>query len=896
MRSKDPIIAGTLGLGAFALYLRTIAPSVAFIFDDTLEFQLVCYQLGIAHPTGYPLFTLLGKLFTFLPFGDVAFRVNLMSAFFAALTVAVLYLAACQLDAHPVAAALGAAIFAVGPTFWSQAVIAEVYTLNAFFVALLLYLLLRWNSQQSAISSQLMGIAFVYGLSLTHHRTMLLLAPAILLFIWLVSRESHIAYRISQILFFFLLPLLLYLYIPIRGLVTTSLDGAYQNTLDGFVRHVTASGYTAFIAENPLGQSRDAAFYLDLFLQQFTPLGAILGLLGAAALVRRPKMLALLGLAFLANVAFALGYRVADVEVYFLPSWLVLALCIGLGINVVMAAAGRLPAISGRVAPILVAATVAIVPLYLASINLPLVDLSRKWDVHDYGIDMLRQPLEPNAQVVGLLGEMTLLRYFQRTEGIRPDVITVAADREAERFAAITDGLAQGRAVYITRLLPGVEQRYSLSALGPLVRVRPPPSPSPVSGIGQGRGFGSGLRLMGFDLDPSRLQPIPNVWHSSNGRMLRVTLHWQAASKPSGDFKVSLKLRDASGHLVGQRDQVPVRDTYPTSAWRAGEFVDDVIDVPILAGAPPGDYRLDLTVYDPAAMRDLGHADLSSVSIPKEHELPYRLDLSQVVHASFGGQIELVAYDLPEATLRPGDAVPLTVLWQALKKTQDNFAAALWLENPAGSLGRCEIPLGAWEQGEPRRDWPSLLVPATADGAYRLKLQVLRDGRPLPIVRWFIPIGDTLDLGTIRVKGRERSFTIPQMQHTMGDMLGGKVRLLGYDLEPTNPRPGDVLRLTLYWQDIVPMDTSYTVFTHLLDPSGQLRGQRDSVPGAGTLPTTGWVPGEVITDRYDIAIDPAALPGDYVLELGLYNVATGQRLATSAGDAIRLRGIQVIAP
>ncbi len=69
--------------GAFAVYRYTLAPSVATVFDDSLEMQLVAFRLGIAHPTGYPLYTLLGKLFTLLPLNDVAFRVNLMSAFLA---------------------------------------------------------------------------------------------------------------------------------------------------------------------------------------------------------------------------------------------------------------------------------------------------------------------------------------------------------------------------------------------------------------------------------------------------------------------------------------------------------------------------------------------------------------------------------------------------------------------------------------------------------------------------------------------------------------------------------------------------------------------------------------------------------------------------------------------
>ncbi|NJN97746.1 MAG: DUF2723 domain-containing protein, partial [Anaerolineales bacterium] len=158
-------VAGGLFIASFLLYLATLAPSVVTIFDDSLEFQLVTYQLGIAHPTGYPLYTLLGKLFTLIvPVGNIAYRVNLMSAFFGAATVAVVYLLVVQIagrlegwkhGSNPtfqlsnlptfhltlhLGGIIGALLFAVGPVFWQQATIAEVYTLNAFWVALLLFL------------------------------------------------------------------------------------------------------------------------------------------------------------------------------------------------------------------------------------------------------------------------------------------------------------------------------------------------------------------------------------------------------------------------------------------------------------------------------------------------------------------------------------------------------------------------------------------------------------------------------------------------------------------------------------------------------------------------------------------------------------------------------------
>ncbi|MGB5933298.1 MAG: hypothetical protein WBH57_09560, partial [Anaerolineae bacterium] len=91
-------------------------------------------------------------------------------------------------------------------------------------------------------------------------------------------------------------------------------------------------------------------------------------------------------------------------------------------------------------------------------------------------------------------------------------------------------------------------------------------------------------------------------------------------------------------------------------------------------------------------------------------------------------------------------------------------------------------------------------------------------------------------------------------------------------------KAGGVLELTLYWQALGEMERSYIVFVHLLDERNQIWGQKDTIPGGGSMPTTGWVEGEVITDRYEIMVMPEAPAGRYLLECGLYLAETGERL------------------
>jgi hypothetical protein len=89
------------------------------------------------------------------------------------------------------------------------------------------------------------------------------------------------------------------------------------------------------------------------------------------------------------------------------------------------------------------------------------------------------------------------------------------------------------------------------------------------------------------------------------------------------------------------------------------------------------------------------------------------------------------------------------------------------------------------------------------------------------------------------------------------------------------------------------MDTIYTVFTHLLDPLGQIRGQKDNPPDTGKRPTTGWAEGEVVVDTYAITVDPDAPPGAYTLETGMYDLATMQRLPAFDEDGQPLPGAAI---
>jgi len=234
--SRISVFAAGLGVAglAFLLYLWTLAPTVLYYerpaLLDAAMLQSHVYALGITQPTGYPTYTMLAHLFTYLPFGDPAYRANLASAVFGAAAVFFLFLAGLRLSRRILAAAVGALSFAVGNTFWSQAIIAEVYTMNALFVSLVVLVLLVWRDARD--DHYLLASAFLMGLSLTHHLTSGLLLPTAALFVLAVDCRTLLKRRlVLKGAGLFVLGLTPYLYLPVRALMRPPISEADPSKL-----------------------------------------------------------------------------------------------------------------------------------------------------------------------------------------------------------------------------------------------------------------------------------------------------------------------------------------------------------------------------------------------------------------------------------------------------------------------------------------------------------------------------------------------------------------------------------------------------------------------------------------------------------------------------------------
>lgn len=360
VRAWVAVLVGTgVGAGAFLLYLSTLAPTVLEfappeIFDSPM-LQTAAYTLGIGHPTGYPTYMMLTHLFTYLPVGDPAYRTNLASAVYAACAIGAVYAAGLLLSRRIFAAAVGALAFAVSPTFWSQATVAEVYTLNALFIALVLSVLLLWRERRR--DGYLLLAAFLMGLSLTHHLTSALLLPAAILFVILADRrrlaDAKLLFRGAGL---FLVGLLPYLYLPLRAAMEAPLNEPDPSTPGRFLLLVTggsfllknlrdAGGGASSGSDGPTAPPQSVLDpllarlpdYWGSVSEQFPMVLLLFGGLGIVYLVStdRPGA-ALLGVPLAGSLLHGLLYGFEDFFLFLIPAYLVLGLLVAVGLAAVM--------------------------------------------------------------------------------------------------------------------------------------------------------------------------------------------------------------------------------------------------------------------------------------------------------------------------------------------------------------------------------------------------------------------------------------------------------------------------------------------------------------------------------------------------------------------------------
>ncbi len=525
--------AATVLVAGLALYAPTLLRDVGTW--DTAEFQAVGPVLGIAHPTGYPTYTLLAWLASVVlqPFGNEALRANLLSALLMAGAGALAAIATVQLTARPVLGVLSGLVFVVTPVAWGTAVRADAHALHAFLAGLLLVLLLGWQRRERVVGvdvdavdpggdppegrrrswqrpgAWLVAAAVVFGLSLGNHALTLLLAPGVAVFVLLVAptllwrRPALVASCVAALA---LTSVLVYAYIPVRSSMGPPLDYAEPRTWESFWYLVLGQQFQGSMRPLPDAPAIARGVW-DEVSRNLGPL-ALLVPVGLVAGLVRHRAATVMGLLWFASTwLFAMGYPNASIGRYYLVPLLVASVWLALAADAAWDILRRRtrargtqhdPAGVGAQRVGVAVATVLLGVLFAVAV----APLPERWRAADLSgdtfgrawLDATLAALDEDAVVVSWWSFSTPLWYGRWVEDRRPDILVIDDRDVLDDGYGTAEGAVDAhlgrRPVYVVRLeadLARMAERYQLSRVdgvpgpGDLYRVvgRLPDDPAP---------------------------------------------------------------------------------------------------------------------------------------------------------------------------------------------------------------------------------------------------------------------------------------------------------------------------------------------------------------------------------------------------------------------------------
>ncbi|HEX6512126.1 MAG TPA: hypothetical protein VF157_07510, partial [Chloroflexota bacterium] len=392
--------------------------------------------------------------------------------------------------------------------------------------------------------------------------------------------------------------------------------------------------------------------------------------------------------------------------------------------------------------------------------------------------------------------------------------------------------------------------------LGPLTIADPVP------------GTTAGQPPAGGDFGPLRLVAWQPPVDAEQGQFVPMNLWWQASAVPGGDWDVSLHVVDASGQTWAGHDDQPRMAYNPTSLWAAGQLERDVQMLLLPAGMPPGSYTVLAGWYDASSHAPIGsqNVPLGQIAVkPSSRPDPSSLDIPHALRQEFAQGLTLLGYELPNPRVIAGQPVPLRLFWQTARQPAGDLGLTVHFDGRGATL-----PLPATSQWQPGQLMETRLsLPTAPDWAGSGRLGLSLDGGPPQIE---LP-------QSITVEAPNRLTSLPSGPSKASPAtLAGAVALAGY----REDAGGGELRLTLYWQPLMPLPADLHVFTHLLDGQSHVVSQHDGVPASGQRPTSTWTAGEYVEDVHELTLPSTG--GPFQIEVGLYDPATGRRL----GDRLLL--------
>jgi hypothetical protein len=288
-------------------------------------------------------------------------------------------------------------------------------------------------------------------------------------------------------------------------------------------------------------------------------------------------------------------------------------------------------------------------------------------------------------------------------------------------------------------------------------------------------------------------------------------------------------------------------------------------------------------------------------------------EVPNALNADFGGEMRLLGYQISPAKAGPGGIVHLTLFWQAEILMDRNWSIFVHVVDDAGVIvaqrdrypGAGALATTLLQPGQTFADEYAIVIPDSAFAPASARLEVglydLADGARLPLATG----GDTEVLAHITISARPVLTVsgLGAIPNPIQRNFANQIELAGYDMGARSLRPGETLTVTLYWRATGSISINYSVFAHVRGDGETLWAGQDGWPQQGAAPTSAWRLGEMIIDPYTLTLKPETPPGQYDVEVGLYDAQTVSRLQVFAADGrptdldfVYLSRIHVTAP
>jgi len=436
-----PLLVGFI---AGAVYLVTQAPGL--YYTDTGELAAAAAVWGVAHPTGYPLFTLIAHVWTMLPFPSVIQGLNILAALLVAATASVVTIVVRNLLRHTAPtiderartsiAAAAALLWAFSPTVWAQSTAIEVYSLNTLLFSLVLLAVSKSSEQRAASSDPTLAARYsllsglLFGFMLANHVSSIFLAPG-LFYWWWKSRadRSQAKAQLPWLLAPSLLGPALYVLLPMRSSQLPPINwGWVHRGWDAFLYHVKGTQFGVWMFSDSGAVRENTATFFSLASQELLWVGWIGVVIGLVVLWRSQRHIAIAMVLLIAgNLGISLGYAIPDIDAYFLPTLTLLAVLLGVGLAKIITLKPFRPF---ALSPF--SLSLPLLGLISLGVNYRDLDHSSHRAVPAY-TQWALEHAEPNAVIITRQWDYlcSAFWYLQTVEGVRPDVVMI--DKELLR-------------------------------------------------------------------------------------------------------------------------------------------------------------------------------------------------------------------------------------------------------------------------------------------------------------------------------------------------------------------------------------------------------------------------------------------------------------------------------